>query len=72
VQATSQHTLPAPVLTQLPLLHWSAAVHVVPFAADPAQIPAAQLPLAHAVDAVHAAPAPSVGTHARPPSTAPQ
>jgi hypothetical protein len=30
-------------LTQLPLLHWSAAVHVVPFVCTPTQIPLAQV-----------------------------
>ena len=43
-------------LTQLPVLHWSAAAHIVPFDCVPTQIPLAQLSLEHWSSAVHVVP----------------
>jgi hypothetical protein len=48
-------------LTQLPLLHWSAAAHIVPFVCVPTQTPPAQLSLEHWSSAVHAVPIACLG-----------
>ena len=58
-QPVLQHT-PS---TQLPLPHWSAAVHDLPSACVPEQTPAAQLPLVHWFGSVQDEPSGSAGTH---------
>jgi hypothetical protein len=63
-QGVLQHTPPA----QLPLWHWSAAVHVVPLSCVPVQSASTQLPLVHSSPVVHAEPGACLGT--QPPSVA--
>jgi hypothetical protein len=61
VHALSQHT----PLAQYPVSHCSAAVHAVPFAALPEQIPATeQFPPVHWRSPVQAVPLACAGTHA--------
>jgi hypothetical protein len=60
-----QHTPP----TQLPLSHWSASVHEVPFTLFPVQIADAHVPLEHWSASVHGAPCGSLGVQ---PASPPQ
>jgi hypothetical protein len=64
-QDVLQHTPP----TQVPLWHWSAPLHSVPFALLPVQMPAAQLPLEHWSASEHGAPCASFGVQ---PASLPQ
>jgi hypothetical protein len=55
-QAPRHAVLQQVPLTQLPLLHCSRAVHVVPFVCVPTQIPPAQISLEHSASSMHDVP----------------
>jgi hypothetical protein len=64
--APEQALLQQTPLTQLPLWHWSASVHDVPFCCVPEQSPSTQLAVAHWSEAAQGDPTASVGTQTPP------